>query len=58
MTKDDNGAVEPVVCVDPHAPDARKKLRATYQDVIDAPPNMVAEILDGRLYTHPRSARG
>ena len=27
---------------------------ATYQDVIDAPPHMVAEIVNGRLWTHPR----
>ena len=33
---------------------ARK--RATYQDVIDAPPNMVAEVLFGTLYTNPRPA--
>ena len=30
--------------------------RATYQDVLDAPPNKVAEIIDGTLYTHPRPA--
>ena len=29
-------------------------IRATYQDVLDAPPHMVAEIVDGTLYTHPR----
>ena len=29
-------------------------IRATYQDVLDAPPHMVAEIVDGMLYTHPR----
>ena len=29
---------------------------ATYQDVIDAPPHVVAEIVDGKLYTHPRLA--
>ncbi len=29
---------------------------ATYQDVLDAPPNMVAEIVGGSLYTHPRPA--
>lgn len=28
--------------------------RATYQDVLDAPPNVVAEVIDGRLYTHAR----
>ena len=30
--------------------------KATYQDVLDAPPNMVAEIIDGALYTQPRPA--
>jgi len=30
--------------------------RATYQDVLDAPPNKVAEILFGVLYTNPRPA--
>ena len=29
-------------------------IQATYQDVLDAPPHMVAEIVDGALYTHPR----
>jgi Uma2 family endonuclease len=29
---------------------------ATYQDVIDAPEHMVAEIVDGELYTSPRPA--
>ncbi len=33
---------------------ARK--RATYEDVLNAPPHMVAEVLDGTLYTHPRPA--
>ena len=28
--------------------------RATYQDVLDAPEHMVAEIIAGTLYTHPR----
>jgi Uma2 family endonuclease len=28
--------------------------RATYQDVLDAPPHQVAELIDGVLYTHPR----
>jgi len=27
---------------------------ATYDDVLQAPPNLVAEILNGRLHTHPR----
>ena len=30
--------------------------RATYQDVLDAPPHRVTEIVDGTLYTHPRPA--
>ena len=30
--------------------------RATYQDVLDAPPHMVAEVVEGALYTHPRPA--
>ena len=30
--------------------------RATYQEVLDAPAHLVAEIVDGRLYTHPRPA--
>ena len=30
--------------------------RATYQDVLDAPLHKVAEIVDGKLYTHPRPA--
>ena len=30
--------------------------RATYQDVIDAPAHLVAEIINGTLYTHPRPA--
>ena len=31
--------------------------RATYQDVLDAPPNLVAEVLFGVLHTHPRPGR-
>ena len=30
--------------------------RATYQDVLDAPPHKVAEVVDGRLYLHSRPA--
>ncbi len=30
--------------------------RATYEDVLAVPPHMVAELLDGRLVTHPRPA--
>jgi Uma2 family endonuclease len=35
--------------------DAARKL-ATYQDVLDAPADRVAELVDGVLYTHPRPA--
>ncbi len=30
--------------------------RATYQDVLDAPPHRVAEIIEGTLHTNPRPA--
>lgn len=30
------------------------KKRATYQDVLDAPEHLVAEVIDGVLYTQPR----
>lgn len=33
---------------------AENRRRATYQDVLDAPPNMVAEVIDGVLYLQPR----
>jgi Uma2 family endonuclease len=35
---------------------ASSRRRATYQDVVDAPEHMVAEIIDGELYTWPRPA--
>ena len=35
--------------------DAAEKT-ATYQDVLDAPPHVVAEVIAGQLYTHPRPA--
>ena len=37
---------------------ARRPLErpATYQDVLDAPAHMVAEIVEGALHTHPRPA--
>ena len=35
---------------------AETSSHATYQDVLDAPPHMVAEIVSGTLYTHPRPA--
>ena len=33
---------------------AKTSSNATYQDVLDAPPHMVAQIVDGKLYTFPR----
>jgi Uma2 family endonuclease len=35
---------------------AKPSRRATYQDVLAAPPNTVAEVLFGVLYTNPRPA--
>jgi Uma2 family endonuclease len=35
---------------------ARPARPATYQDVLDAPPHMVAELANGRLHLHPRPA--
>jgi hypothetical protein len=35
---------------------ARAGLNATYRDVLDAPPHLVAEIVAGALHTHPRPA--
>ena len=32
------------------------RVRATYQDILDAPAHRVAEIVDGTLHTHPRPA--
>ena len=34
----------------------RETRRATYQDVLDAPPHKVAEVIAGTLHTHPRPA--
>ena len=36
--------------------DSAPPRRATYQDVLDAPPHRVAEIVDGVLHTSPRPA--
>ncbi len=35
---------------------SRSFIRATYQDVLDAPPHKVAEIVDGTLHMSPRPA--
>lgn len=37
-----------------HAPSVRRP--ATYQDVLDAPATMVAELIEGALHLHPRPA--
>jgi Uma2 family endonuclease len=37
-----------------HAPTVRRP--ATYQDVLDAPETMVAELIEGALHLHPRPA--
>jgi hypothetical protein len=34
----------------------RQRSPATYQDVLDAPPHKVAELVDGALHVHPRPA--
>ena len=39
-----------------HMAQAAVSDRATYQDVLDAPPHTVAEIVEGTLYIHPRPA--
>ena len=39
-----------------HRRDSSTQPRATYQDVLDAPPHRVAEIVDGVLHTSPRPA--
>ena len=36
--------------------DSHPQPRATYQDVLDAPPHRVAEVVDGVLHTSPRPA--
>src|ERR1041384_7619080 len=36
--------------------EAKPRRKATYQDVLDAPAHMVAEILDGELVLSPRPA--
>ena len=35
---------------------AERSARATYQEVLDAPVHLVAEIINGTLHTHPRPA--
>ena len=40
----------------PTRPKDRSHRKATYQDVLDAPPHMVAEVLAGTLHTQPRPA--
>lgn len=45
-----------LACYGPRVANPAKR-RATYQDVLDAPEHMVAEILGGELYLHPRPAK-
>ena len=40
----------------PQAARNHPERRATYRDVLDAPAHMVAEVVEGSLYTHPRPA--
>ena len=40
----------------PKGESPRQYQKASYQDVLDAPPYKVAEVVDGRLYTHSRPA--
>ncbi len=40
----------------PTRPNDRSHRNATYQDVLDAPPHMVAEVLSGTLHIQPRPA--
>ena len=40
----------------PTRPKDRSHRKATYQDVLDAPPHMVAEVLAGTLHVQPRPA--
>jgi Uma2 family endonuclease len=42
--------------MDQQAPTVRRP--ATYQDVLDAPANMVAELIEGALHLHPRPSLG
>ena len=39
-----------------HAPSAKRKPRASYDDIVALPEGMVGEIIDGELVTHPRPA--
>ena len=40
----------------PRAARKHPERRATYRDVLDAPAHVVAEVVEGSLYTHPRPA--
>jgi Uma2 family endonuclease len=41
-----------------NAADRSQARPATYRDLLDVPPHMVAEIVGGTLYAHPRPATG
>ena len=51
ITPEPSEAADPMV-----ASTAERSARATYQDVLDAPAHLVAEIINGTLHTHPRPA--
>lgn len=59
MPKSADGVAEPMVAYETSPEAAAHQTGpkpATYQDVLDAPATMVAEILDGELYLSPRPA--
>ena len=60
MASDSNDYSDAPECLESPAAEGLKakpqKKGATYQDVLDAPPNRVAEVLGGSLYTFPRPA--
>jgi len=56
MASDSSDRPEALPCTDDLTEPAPAKRPATYQDVLDAPPNKVAEVLGGALYTSPRPA--
>jgi Uma2 family endonuclease len=45
------------VCYIPNMSAVPGRKRATYQDVLDAPPHLTAEVLDGELHLMPRPRR-
>ena len=56
MARDAHDYSDVPPCPHDYAQTPPEEKRATYQDVLDAPPDMVAEVVGGALYTHPRPA--